>query len=324
MNKSQALQSMRDVLMLKRRSPKTAKVYLYWVERFIDFLPACPQSDSREQRIGKFLTMLASREKVAASTQKQALCAVVFLYKYVLRAEVGDLSFLWSNRPKRLPEVFSREEAWAVLDRLEGDGWLWGALMYGCGLRLFEVCQLRVKDISIDRRTLTVRAGKGDKDRVLPLPEMLVPPLEKHLRRLNSTWEDFASRCVPVSLPGALDRKYPHAPFEWGWFWLFPASGPARDPKWKGRLHHVHDTAVQKRIRRAIRAARVQRPASCHTFRHSFATHWLENAEGSHEIAIKRLQELMGHKDVRTTMIYLHLMGRRSDVASPLDTRMAS
>ena len=261
MNREQTLEAMRGVLALKRRSPKTAKVYLFWVARFIDFLPRCSQEDSREQKIGKFLTMLASREKVSASTQKQALCAIVFLYKNVLRLDVGDLSFLWLSRPKRLPEVFSRDEAWAVLDQLEGDGWLWGALMYGCGLRLFEVCQLRVKDISLDRKTITVRAGKGDKDRILPLPEMLVLPMEKH------------------------------------------------------------DTAVQKRIRRGIRAAKIQHPASCHTFRHSFATHWLENAEGSHELALKKLQDLMGHKDVRTTMIYLHLMKQPSDVKSPLDAR---
>jgi integron integrase len=320
MNKTQTLQAMRDVLTLKRRSPKTAKVYLYWVERFIDFLPRCSPTDSREQRIGKFLTMLASRESVAASTQKQALCALIFLYKNTLRVEVADLSFLRSNRPQRLPEVFSREEAWAVLDHLDGEAWLWGALMYGCGLRLFEVCQLRVKDLSVERRTLMVRSGKGDKDRMLPLPEMLVPPLEKHLRKIRLDYERHAGNGVAVSLPGALERKYPDAPLSWSWFWLFPASAAARDPKWRGRLHHIHDTAVQKRIRRGIRAARVPRPAGCHTFRHSFATHWLENAEGSHEVALKRLQELMGHKDVRTTMVYLHLLARVT-VASPLDTR---
>jgi len=324
MNKTQALQNMRDVMTIKRRSRKTVKVYLHWVGRYIDFLRNCDKSDSREARIGRFLTMLASREKVAASTQKQALCAVVFLYKNVLRVEVGDLSFLWSTRPKRLPEIFSRCEAWAVLDQLDGVGWLWGALMYGCGLRISEVYRLRVKDISIDRRTVTVREGKGNKDRVLPLPEMIIQPLEKHLRRLRSVHERHAANRTPVSLPGAIDRKYPNAPYEWGWFWFFPAKQPAIDKKWKGRLHHVHETAVQKRIRRAINAAGVQRHASCHTFRHSFATHWLENAEGSHEIAIKRLQELLGHKDVRTTMVYLHLMTRPHDVASPLDTRKSA
>lgn len=324
MTKQQALKSMSDVMKIKRRSSKTAKVYLHWVGRFIDFLQACNQADSREARIGKFLTMLVSREKVAASTQKQALCAVVFFYKHVLRAEVGDLSFLWSARPKRLPEIFSRREAWAVLDQLDGVGWLWGALMYGCGLRISEVYRLRVKDVSIHRRTVTVREGKGNKDRVLPMPEMIIQPLEKHLRRLRTVYDRHAASGTPVSLPGALDRKYPNAPYEWSWFWLFPADRPPTHPKWQGRLHHIHETAVQKRIRRAIRAAGIQRPASCHTFRHSFATNWLENAEGSHEIAIKRLQDLLGHKDVRTTMVYLHLVTRPHDVASPLDTRKSA
>jgi integrase len=236
--------------------------------------------------------------------------------------ELGDLSFCQAKRAPRLPEVFSRQEVWRVLDRLTGEGWLWGALMYGCGLRLEECCQLRVKDVDIDRRMVMVREGKGNKDRTVPLPELLAEPLEKHLRgALRVKHERCAADKVPVSLPDRLDRKYPAAPFSWEWFWLFPSGGPARDPKWGGLLHHVHKTAVQKRIRRAVLAARMPKKAGCHTFRHSFATHWLENAEGSHEVAIKRLQELMGHKDVRTTMIYLHLLPQKTDVTSPLDTR---
>jgi len=322
MTKQQAIKSLQDVLALKRYSRRTVKVYTFWLGRYVEFLATC-QTGNREERLGKFLTLLASGEKVAASTQKQALCAIVFFYKHVLREELGDLSFLFSRRAQRLPEVFSRSEAWAVLDHLEGEGWLWGALMYGCGLRLFEVCQLRVKDISIERKMITIRAGKGNKDRALPLPSMLIAPLEKHLRKLRTVHERHVASGAPVSLPGKLDKKYPSAPFEWSWFWLFPASGPARDPKWRGRLHHIHDTAIQKRLGRGVKAAGVRRQVSCHTFRHSFATHWLENAEGSHEVAIKRLQELMGHKDVRSTMIYLHLLPGKTDVLSPLDTREA-
>jgi integrase len=195
--------------------------------------------------------------------------------------------------------------------------------MYGCGLRLEEVCQIRIKDLDIDRRMIIVREGKGDKDRAVPMPELLVEPLEKHLRIVKEKWQRFSGAGIAVSLPGRLDKKYPKAPHSWEWFWVFPASGPARDPKWEGKLHHVHDTAVQKRTRRAIQSAGIAKKASCHTFRHSFATHWLEGAEGSHEIALKRLQELMGHKDVRTTMIYLHLLPRKTDIPSPLDVREA-
>ena len=322
MTKQQAITSLQDMLALKRYSRRTVKVYSFWLGRYIEFLGSCKKG-SREERIGKFLTLLASGEKVAASTQKQALCAIVFFYKQVMREELGDLSFLFSRRAQRLPEVFSRQEAWAVLDQMEGEGWLWGALMYGCGLRLMEVCQLRVKDLQIERRMLIVRAGKGDKDRALPLPKMLVIPLEKHLRRLRLVYERHQANGVAVSLPGRLAKKYPDAPLQWSWFWLFPASGPARDPEWRGLLHHIHDTAVQKRIGRAVKAAGVRRQVSCHTFRHSFATHWLENSEGSHEVAIKRLQELLGHKDVRSTMVYLHLLPNKTDVPSPLDVRVA-
>jgi integrase len=193
--------------------------------------------------------------------------------------------------------------------------------MYGCGLRVEETSQLRVKDIDLDRRMLMVREGKGNKDRTVPLPALLVEPLQKHIRKLEELHSDYAARRVPVSLPDRLDKKYPNAPYSWEWFWMFPASGPCVGPKWQGKLYHVHKTAIQKRIRRAILAAKIAKKASCHTFRHSFATHWLENAEGSHEIALKRLQELLGHSDVKTTMVYLHLLPKMDEVASPLDVR---
>lgn len=322
MKKAEARQRMYECMRLQRKSPWTIKAYLEWLDKYVAFLATC-RAEAHEEKLGQFLTRIVTQDNVAASTQKQALCALVYFYKRVLRMDLGDISFLRSRRPQRLPEVFSRPEAWRVLDRLTAEGWLWGALMYGCGLRLEETCRLRVKDIDLDRRMVMVREGKGDKDRAIPLPELLVEPLRKHLRVLEEIHADYSARGVAVSLPGRLDRKYPQAPTSWQWFWVFPASSPARDPKWRGLLHHVHKTAVQKRIRRAVLAARISKKASCHTFRHSFATHWLENAEGSHEVAIKRLQELMGHKDVRTTMVYLHLIPQKTDVASPLDTRPA-
>lgn len=321
MKKAEAMQRLVECCRLQRKSKYTIKAYSDWLARYIDFLPGC-QAETIEEKMGKFLTRIVTQDKVSAATQKQALCAIIYFYKRVLGMEIGDISFLRSPRAARLPEVFSRPEIWRVLDRLDGEGWLWGAFMYGCGLRLEETSQLRIKDIDIDRRLVTVRQGKGNKDRVVPLPLLLIEPLQKHIRKLQDLHEGYAAKRVQVSLPDKLDKKYPQAPFAWEWFWLFPASGPCVDPKWEGKLYHVHKTAIQKRVRRAILAARIPKKAGCHTFRHSFATHWLENAEGNHEIALKRLQELLGHKDVKTTMVYLHLLPKMTDVQSPLDVRV--
>jgi integron integrase len=323
MKKSEALKHYNEVMRLLRRSPKTIKVYLNWVGQYIDFISAPGSGNTREEKIGKFLSRLVIKHNVSATTQKQALCAIVRFYKWVLKEPIGELAFEKSSRAKRLPAVFSHEEVWRVLDSLQGIGWIWAALMYGCGLRLEEVCSLRVKDIDIDRRQLMVREGKGNKDRILPLPEMLVDPLQKHLRNIQREHADYSARRVPVTLPDALDKKYPSAPYSWEWFWFFPASGPARDPKWGHKLFHIHHSAIQKRIGRAIRDARIPKKASCHTLRHTFATHWLESADGAHEIAIIRLQKLMGHTSAETTMIYLHCVKQKSEVPSPLDARPA-
>lgn len=328
MKKTEALQRYYEILRVLRRSRSTISTYLSWVRQYIDFLGTCPQTSTREERIGSFLSRLVTKGNVSATTQKQALCAIVGFYKLVMKEPVGELVFSHSSRAKFLPAVFSREEVWRVLDNLDGDGWIWAAFMYGCGLRLEECCQLRVMDVDLDRRQVNVRRGKGSKDRVVPLPEMLVDPLQKHLRKVRPLHADYSQKKVPVFLPDALDRKYPAAPFSWEWFWLFPASGPvrnlAKDPRMHSKtplLYHIHDSAVQKRIIRAIRAARISKKAGCHTLRHSFATHWLEGAEGSHEAALLRLQRLMGHSDPKTTMIYLHLLKPKSDVPSPLDVR---
>lgn len=323
MKKAEALQRLYEVCRLQRKSRRTIEAYSDWLRKYIDFLPSC-HVEAVEEKMGQFLTRIVTQDNVAASTQKLALCAIIFFYKKVLKMEIGDISFLRSRRPVRLPEVFSRQEVWRVLDRLTGEGWLWGAFMYGCGLRLEETCNLRTKDVDIDRRMVMVRGGKGDKDRCVPLPEALVEPMEKHLRTLQERFERDHSARIAVSLPNRLDKKYPTAPYAWEWYWIFPAAGPCKDPKWGGKLYHVHPTAVQKRVRRAILAARIAKKASCHTFRHSFATHWLENAEGSHEIALKRLQELLGHSDVKTTMVYLHLLPNKTDVLSPLDMAVAA
>lgn len=323
MRKAEALTEMENIMKMQRKSKNTIKTYLDWMGKYIDFLATC-HADTPEVKIGAFLSHTVNRFNVSASTQKQALCALVFFYKRVVKVDLGDLSFCRANRAARLPEVFSRQEVWRVLDRLTGEAWLWAAFMYGCGLRLEECCSLRVKDVDIDRRMVMVRQGKGDKDRTVPLPELLVEPLRKHLQPLSDLHNKYAADRVPVSIPDRLDKKYPNAPYSWEWFWMFPAGGPCKDPKWEGKLYHVHPTSVQKQIRTAILAAKIGKKAGCHTFRHSYATHWLENAEGSHEIAIKRLQNLLGHKNITTTMIYLHCVQPKSDVVSPLDSRAVS
>lgn len=318
MKKDEALTRYRDTLRLLRRSKSTISTYLSWTRQYIDFLSIC-RASTREERIGGFLSRIVVRGNVSATTQKQALCAIIGFYKLVLKEPVGEIIFSKASRQKFLPHVFSRQEVWRVLEKLTGTAWLWAAFMYGCGLRLEECCGLRVMDVDLDRRQVFVRRGKGSKDRVVPLPDMLTAPLQRHLAALRDLQTAYAARKVPTSLPDALDKKYPAAPFSWEWFWLFPASGPARDPQYGNKLWHIHDSAVQKQIGHAIRAAGITKKAGCHTLRHSFATHWLEQAEGSHEAALLRLQRLMGHSDPKTTMIYLHLLKPKSDVPSPLD-----
>jgi len=326
MTKGEALRELYKEMRMRGYSQKTIKAYSDWVGQYVDFISRGTAGDTRDARVGAFLTMLVVETHVAAQTQKQALCALVRFYEFVRKEEIGKIDFAYSSKQPRLPVVFSREEAWAVLDRLNGVSWLWGAYFYGCGLRLEECCGLRVQDVDLDRRQVTVRRGKGSKDRIVPLLEMLVEPMQKHLRNLRTEYEGYAERRIPVVLPDALDRKYPKAPYSWEWFWLFPASAPiqnkSKNPKLRTTtpmLYHIHDSAISKRIARSIREARIPKKASCHTFRHSFATHWLENAEGSHEVALLRLQKLLGHSDLKSTQVYLHLVKVKSDVLSPLD-----
>jgi integron integrase len=326
MKKTEALQKFYEVMRLQRKSRKTIRAYIGCVAKYIDHI-ALSNYPTREERIGKFLSHLVIKYNVSASSQKIYLNAIKRFYEWVFKEDIGKLVFDHSTKPQYIPVVLSREETWAVLDRLTGVGWLWGALMYGCGLRLDETCSLRIMDIDLDRKQVHIHLGKGAKDRIVPLPELLIDPLKKHLRILFEVHKRYAARRIPVLLPDALDKKYPQAPYSWPWFWLFPASGPiqnkSKDPKMRSTtplLCHVHHSAVQRRIGRAIKAAHIPKKATCHTLRHSFATHWLENSEGSHEIAIIRLQKLLGHSKPETTMIYLHCVKQKTDVPSPLDT----
>jgi len=316
--KKDALRKFHEAMRLQGKSWKTIKSYKNCVAKYIDFI-ADSHFANREERIGKFLTKLVMKDNVSASTQGINLNAIIRFYDLVRHEDIGKLDFMRSSKPQTIPTVLSREEAWGVLDNLHGEGWLQGAFMYGLGLRLDETCSIRIMDIDLFRKQLHVHLGKGAKDRMLEIPERLIEPLRKQIIIVTAIQKKYADRKVPVSLPGALDKKYPSAPFSLPWFWLFPASGPAVKAPWTGKLWHIHPNAVQKKIARAVKAAGITKHATPHTLRHSYATHWLENAEGNHEIAIIRLQKLMGHADPQTTMIYLHCVKQKTDVLSPLD-----
>jgi integron integrase len=271
-----------------------------------------------ENDVACYLSHLAGARHVSASTQNQALNAVLFLYRDVLGKEIGYVNgVVRAKRPARLPVVLTRQEVRSILVLLEGPAWIMGMLLYGAGLRLTECLRLRVKDVDFSGNEIRVRSGKGDKDRVTMLPSAVKDPLRLHLERVRQGYEaDAGSGAAGVPLPDALARKYPNAPKDWGWYWVFPASKLYVDPrsgvKWR---YHLHESVLQKAVAEAVRKAGIAKPASCHTFRHSFGTHLLEDGYD-----IRTIQELLGHKDVSTTMIYTHVLNRGgSGVASPAD-----
>ena len=321
--KPRLLDQVRNAMRLQRMSPNTIQTYVDWIKKYIHHHKLRHPAEMGVVEIGQFLThLVGGKTGVAASTQKQALCALVYLYGKVLKIELGDISFLRSKRPVRLPVVLSRDEVWRVLDNLRGEYWLQAALLYGCGLRLMECCSLRVGDIDFDRKTVLVRAGKGDKDRYVPLPALVIEPLKQHLNRVKRIHEqDLADGWVGVDLPGALAKKYPRAPWEWCWQWVFPASSRYTE-KETGiqRRWFNHETALQKQVKAAGAKARITKRVYPHILRHSFATHWLEDADGAQDIVLPRLQRLLGHYKIETTMVYVHLI-TPSQVDSPLDRR---
>ena len=290
-----------------------------WVKRFIHFNHVRHPGEMAEPEINAFLTHLAVKEKVSASTQTQALSAILFLYRHVIGREVGDLGeVIRARKPKRLPVVMTREEVKAVLSQLTGDKWLMANLMYGAGLRLMECLRLRVQGVDFGANGIMVREGKGAKDRVTMLPQMAVGPLQEHLKRVRRIHQrDLAEGYGRVLMPYALARKYPNAATEWRWQWVFP-----QENRWvnartgeQGR-HHVDESILQKAVKGAARHSGLTKRATCHTFRHSVATHLLEDGYD-----IRTVQELLGHKDVRTTMIYTHVLNRGGrGVKSPADT----
>lgn len=301
-------------------SRRTEEAYSAWVRRFVVFHGRRHPQSLGANEVREFLSALAVREQVSAATQNQARAALVFLYRDVLRLPLDSLDgVVVAKRPRRLPEVLDRDDVHRVLDQMNGVPQLVAGLLYGGGLRLLEALQLRVKDLDRPRRELVVRSGKGGKDRVTILPDALLEPIDRQLRdaeRIHQT--DLSRGHGHTFLPPAFVRKNPSAPREWKWQFIFPASRTYRDPvTGEARRHHIHETVIQRAVHEAAIRLSIAKRVTCHTFRHCFATHLLENGYD-----IRTVQELLGHSDIRTTMIYTHVLNRGGrGVRSPMDDR---
>ncbi len=318
MQKSRLIDQLRSALRVRHYSIRTEQVYVQWVKRYIFFHHKRHPKDMSEQEITAFLSHLALDRRVAASTQNQALSAILFLYKHVLDHDLEWLNdIVRAKRPVRLPTVLSRDQIRPLLAELNGTNKLIGHLLYGSGMRLIECLRLRVKDIDFEYQQIMIREGKGGKDRVTLLPERLVSPLTKHLERVRRLHNmDLEQGHGSVYLPFALAKKYPGADSEWGWQYVFPSRNRSLDPDTgRFRRHHVHESNFPRALKQAARDIGLNKPVSSHALRHSFATHLLEDGYD-----IRTIQELLGHKDVKTTMIYTHVIKRGGrGVRSPLD-----
>ncbi len=300
-------------------SIRTEQTYVGWVCRYLLFIGEKRPDVCGAEEVNGFLRDLVVNRNAAASTQSQALNALVFFYSKIMKKEIGDIGeILRPKRPKRLPVVLSRNEVFLLLNRLSGVHHLMASLLYGTGMRLMECVRLRVQDIEFDRNLILVRDGKGQKDRVVPFPNSLREELKHHLQRRRRLYEeDLENGLGEVFLPDALAQKYPAAPKEWIWQYVFSSSRISVDPRsGKSRRHHIHENSLQKAIKKAAESARITKKVNCHALRHSFATHLLESGHD-----IRTIQELLGHADVSTTMIYTHVLNRGgSGVVSPLDS----
>ncbi|MCP9816483.1 integron integrase [Synechococcus sp. GreenBA-s] len=311
------IQRYREELQVRHYARRTVKTYEQWLRRFLRFHGRRHPREMGSAEVNAFLSHLAVDLQVSASTQNQALAALLFLYRELLERDLELEGVVRARTRRRLPVVLSEAEVRAVRDRLEGDAALVVGLLYGSGLRLMEALRLRVKDLDFQRQELTVRDGKGGKDRLTLLPQSLVPGLQEHLLKVRNVHRaDLAAGWGRVVMPYALARKYPNAEREWAWQWVFPQQNRWHDRQsgTQGR-HHLDPSVVQKAVKRAVAEAGVTKAASCHTFRHSFATHLLERGQD-----IRTIQELLGHQDVSTTMIYTHVLNRGPlGVRSPAD-----
>ncbi len=312
------LQRVRNACRARHYSPRTEQAYVSWTRRFVAFHGMRHPRTMGADEVREFLTYLAVDRCVSSSTQSQALSGILFLYREVLDMDIGWVSDVErSKKPKKLPVVLSKEEVKAIFRRMRGVPLLMVSLLYGSGLRLNECMKLRVKDVDFDRGYLFIRAGKGAKDRAALLPDSVVASLRAQLARVRTLYEsDLERQGVGASLPDGLARKYPNGGREWGWQYVFPASRLWTHPDTGKRLrHHQHESVLQRAVKAAVRKSGIAKQATCHTFRHSFATHLLEAGYN-----IRKVQQLLGHVDIRTTMQYTHLAGSSRDgVTSPLD-----
>ena len=310
------MDTLRDKIRVKQYSYKTEKTYLDWTARFIRFHKLRHPKEMGKAEIEAFLTHLA-KSGISSSTQNQALQAILFMYREMLDRTFENIQAVRAKRSTRIPTVLTVDEVKQVLCRLQGVYHMIGYLLYGSGMRLGECLQLRVKDIDFEMRTITLRETKSNRDRVTMLPEAVAGALRLHLAKVRAQHqEDLAHGFGSVEMPGALAKKYPRAEYEWGWQYVFPAHHLSRDPR-SGivRRHHLYETSVQKAIRRAAKEAGIAKPVGPHTFRHSFATHLLQAGTD-----VRKIQELLGHKDLKTTMVYTHIAGMGAGVKSPLDS----
>ncbi len=315
---SKLLNDVRDLLRTRHYSYRTEQSYVYWIKRYIVFHQLKHPAAMGAGEVKAFLTDLAVEKTVSAATQNQALAALLFLYKEVLKIDLpwlGDIPR--AKASQRVPVVLTREEVQAILAKLPGPYQLMAGLLYGAGLRLCEALRLRVKDLDFDYQQIIVREGKGHKDRVTVLPTSLIEPLKKHLLKVKTLHEqDLRSGLGRVLMPDALARKYPQANAQWGWQYVFPSASLSRDAR-TGTIgrHHASPSGLQQAVKKAVQSCGLNKPAGCHTFRHSFATHLLESGYD-----IRTIQELLGHNEVSTTMVYTHVMKKGGKgVHSPMD-----
>lgn len=318
MAKSKLIEQVREKIRRKNYSYRTEQTYVRWIVRFIKFCGTRHPLKIQPEEIERYLNHLAVNRNVAASTQNQALCSILFLYKQVLQKPIPLLDNIqWAKKPKKLPVVLTRDEVKQLFQNLDGIPNLVCSLLYGSGLRISEAIRVRVKDVDIGYSQLTVRSGKGKKDRVTILPSTIINDLRIQVKKVHNLHKkDLRQGYGKVLLPKALARKYPNASAELGWQYLFPSRKRSEDPR-SGFRHryHISDTYIQRAVRKAVKQSSITKKASCHTLRHSFATHLLDDGYD-----IRTVQELLGHKRVKTTMVYTHVLNRGGKgVKSPLD-----